>query len=51
MLGAGRRSREPTIWQFGLVTWTCDHQPVYHHHGPWCDHLFHDRPTCARSRS
>ena len=18
----------------GLITWTCDHQPVYHHHGP-----------------
>ena len=30
---------------------TCDHQPVYHHHGPWRDHLFHDRPPCARSRS
>ena len=31
-------------------TWTCDQQPVYHHHGPWHDRLFHDRPTCARSR-
>ena len=32
-------------------TRTCDHRPLYHHQGPWCDHLFHDRLTCARSRS
>ena len=31
-------------------TRTCDHRPLYHHQGPWCDHLFHDRLTCARSR-
>ena len=36
--------------QFELVTWTCDHQRLYLHRGPWCDHLFHGRPTCARSR-
>ena len=35
----------------GLQTWTCGHQRVSHHHGPWRDHLFHDRLTCARSRS
>ena len=23
---------------------------MYHHHGPWRDRLFDDRPTCARSR-
>ena len=34
----------------GHQTRICDHQPVYHYHGPWRDHLFHDRLTCARSR-
>ena len=40
----------PLSGLYWRITWTCDHQPVYHHHGPWRDHLFHDRPTCASSR-
>jgi hypothetical protein len=44
-------SRPHDRFKNGRITWTCDQQRVYHHHGPWRDHLFHDRPTCARSRS
>ena len=40
----------PQISLILQITWTCDHQRLYLHHGPWCDHLFHGRPTCARSR-
>jgi len=40
----------PQSQLFGASTQTCGHQRVYHHHGPWRNHLFHDRPTCARSR-
>jgi len=47
---ASSNSRPHDLAQNGQITWTCDHQPVYHHHGPWRDHLFHDRPTYASSR-
>ena len=41
----------PTSRSYRAPDWNCDHQPVYHHHGPWRDHLFHKRLTCAGSRS
>jgi len=50
MLRAARPTPEPTISFIWLKTWTRGQQPVYHHHGPWRDHLFHDRPTYASSR-
>ena len=44
------RLASPRSRQFEFGTRTCDHRPLYHHQGPWCDHLFHDRLTCASSR-
>jgi hypothetical protein len=43
-------SATPRSRQDGHKTRICDYPRLYHHHGPWRDCLFHDRPTCARSR-
>ena len=48
---APRGSATTRSCEYGHKTWTWDYQGRYHHHGPWRDRLFHDRPTCARSRS
>ena len=41
----------PRSRQFEHQAQTYDHQRVYHHHGPWRDHLFYHRLTSASSRS
>jgi hypothetical protein len=51
MLRVAWPTRESTISLKQRHTWTYDYQRLYLHHGPWHDHLFHDRRTYARSRS
>ena len=34
LLAALANLRDPKIWLDWLNTRICDHQPVYHHHGP-----------------